>query len=917
MKSFQDSVTNEDLRTYEATPGASLIVRPDLPDFTIVAASNDFIAMTGLKREELIGKSYFQVLHENLDASHLEAKLRASFEYVLDSKQPHDIPVVRNDAPVNFMPKYWQAKNVPVVNDSGAVTRIVHAIVDVTSSVKGDVGLYAKDIEKVYKFFMNAPVIIGYVRGENYEIELANERLLRSWGKTKEVIGKPLFEVIPELGGQGIRQLLDEVRITGRPFLAYERPISFYRNSELQTRYFDFVYQPFYENPNDELASGVISIGYDVTEQVEVRNKFKSLVEQANDPILILKGNDLILEVANEALFRLWNVDRSVIGKKFLEILPEMKDQGFFDLLQRVYKTGEAFHGYEIPAYFEDPNGVKRTFYFNFTYQAYREANGEISGVLVMASDATPQVLAKREVEESQKKWKELSDSMPAIVWTANADGRMTFLNGRWYELTGQTPEQSLDFGWVDALHPDDLSRCQRVWEEARNKGDLYEVEVRYRTKEGDYRWMIARGVPIKQKGEVVEWYGTSTDIREQKQIETQLTAKVRQHMEDLEAKNKLLDNILRNSSNGIAVSEMVFDDAGNVIDALVILANDPAVNYSGIPRELYLTKRASHFDPNIIKSPYGQACLKTLKTGHPSVIQYFLEFSSRWLELTVSKMDNAHLIHIFTDVTPIKNAQIQLEKSLEDLKYANSNLEEFAYAASHDLKEPIRKIQVFSNRLREGLKDKLSADHIDLFSRLENASIRMQNLIDDLLEYSQIGKDSSLEEEVHLNSIIESVLDDLDLEIQRTHARVTVGSLPTISGYKRQMQQLFQNLLSNSLKYGKPGTPPEINITSKLLKGNETMRALPPEACDQTFYGIELSDNGIGFEQKYADTIFNAFMRLESGPEYRGTGIGLSIVRKVVEIHNGFVWAESEPEKGATFTILLPQDTGVLRKGL
>ena len=163
-----------------------------------------------------------------------------------------------------------------------------------------------------------------------------------------------------------------------------------------------------------------------------------------------------------------------------------------------------------------------------------------------------------------------------------------------------------------------------------------------------------------------------------------------------IEEHRNLLDSILKNSSNGISVSKVLRNNTGEVIDALTILANDAAVNYIGLPRDIYLSKTATEIEPNIIGTPYYQACIQTLDTGEPFVMQYQMEATGRWLELTVSKLDDDHLIHVFTDVTQIKEAQLQLERTVEDLKYSNQNLEEFAYAASHDLKEPMRKIQYY-----------------------------------------------------------------------------------------------------------------------------------------------------------------------------------------------------------------------------
>jgi PAS domain S-box-containing protein len=901
-----------DFRLFEATPGLRILLRPDAPTYTIVAVTNDYLKLLGVPRSVVVGKGHLDCFKEAPRQQFIgEEKLEESFEYVIREKTAHEIPVQRFDLPGNngsLILKQWKLMNVPVLNEAGAVEYIIHTIVDITDGLKADIEVASlPGMEKAYRFFMNAPVIIGYLRGDDYVIELANEGLLRVWDRSGDVIGKPLFSAIPELEKQGVRKLLDDVRRTGTPFFAYEYPLTFHRAGKSETLYFDFVYQPLYENEGDKIASGVISVGHEVTQQVQARHKFRNVLDQANDPIVILMGREMILDVANEALYTVWGVDRSAIGKSFVQLFPELVEQGFLHILQSVYDTGLPFQGYETPAYFYDTEGVRRTFYVNFKCQPYREPSGVISGVLLLGSNVTAQVLAKRELEASQRKWRDIANAMPVIVWTANADGSLLFFNDQWYQFTGLSEKESVGLGWTTVLHPDDQEKCLKAWDEARAAARLYELEVRYRRREGDYRWVLSRGLPIREHGKVVAWYGTSTDIHERKKLEANLEDMVRERTRELEEKNRLLDNILRHSSNGISVSELIFDESGNVVDAITILANDAAVTSSGIPRDIYLTKTATELAPGIIESPYGQACIKTQQTGEPSVMQYFLDLTSRWLELTISKMDDQHLIHIFTDITPIKNAQLQLEKSIEDLRYANTNLEEFAYAASHDLKEPVRKVQFFANRLKEDLNEKLDHKQQKLFERLENSAARMLKLIDDLLEYSQSAKGSSEHVEISLMDQMQIVLEDLDLEVAQKGATISFENLPSIRGNKRQIHQLFQNLISNALKYSKPETPPEIVIASQQVSGKDVLKDLPPEALDTMYFMITVSDNGIGFEPRFADVIFNVFTRLHSDPRYRGTGIGLAIVKKVVESHHGHIWAEGVPDKGSTFTILLP----------
>ena len=268
--------------------------------------------------------------------------------------------------------------------------------------------------------------------------------------------------------------------------------------------------------------------------------------------------------------------------------------------------------------------------------------------------------------------------------------------------------------------------------------------------------------------------------------------------------------------------------------------------------------------------------------------------------------MDDDRLIHIFTDVTDVKEAEIRQQALLEELKRSNQSLEEFTSAASHDLKEPIRKVQFFTDRLMNHLEGRLTDDENQILDKIVSATARMKLLVDDLLEYSHVDRGQQEMEDVGLNRKVRLVLSDLDLMITEKKAVVNVAELPTVKGYRRQLQQLFQNLVSNALKYSKPEVAPIVHIRSKVVKGAEAGFDVAAEDKQKTFHLIEVQDNGIGFEQQDADRIFNIFTRLHGNNEYSGTGIGLAIVKKVVENHKGYIMAVSRPGEGATFRILL-----------
>lgn len=261
-----------------------------------------------------------------------------------------------------------------------------------------------------------------------------------------------------------------------------------------------------------------------------------------------------------------------------------------------------------------------------------------------------------------------------------------------------------------------------------------------------------------------------------------------------------------------------------------------------------------------------------------------------------------------------LEASRYKLEKYVEDLKRSNENLEEFAYAASHDLKEPIRKIHFFSDRLRRSLQHRINEEEKKYFERMEAASRRMGSLVDDLLTYSQISLQPKSLDVVDLNALIDLVLSDLDLEIEEKQAAISVDKLFAIQGYHRQLQQAFQNLISNSLKYAKPNVPPAIHIACYIIRGEETSFQLPATDMQKQFHVITVKDNGIGFEQNDAERIFHVFTRLHGNSEYRGTGVGLSIVQKVMENHNGYITAHGSPGEGALFKLFFPEEANAVQ---
>ncbi|QHT67611.1 PAS domain S-box protein [Rhodocytophaga rosea] len=252
-------------------------------------------------------------------------------------------------------------------------------------------------------------------------------------------------------------------------------------------------------------------------------------------------------------------------------------------------------------------------------------------------------------------------------------------------------------------------------------------------------------------------------------------------------------------------------------------------------------------------------------------------------------------------DITNQKMAEEKLRRYAAELERSNRELQDFAYVSSHDLQEPLRKIQAFGDRLKAKEAEHLSDQGKDYIDRMLNAAFRMQRLINDLLSFSRVTTQSQPFIKVDLNILLREVLSDLEVMIDKTGARIEFETLPAIEAEAIQMRQLFQNLISNALKFRKEDEAPVIKISSKLIQRKAHLISTPGDEQVQ----IYVQDNGIGFDEKYLDRIFNVFQRLD-GQKYEGSGIGLAICRKIAIRHGGDITARSEPGKGSVFIVTL-----------
>ena len=317
---------------------------------------------------------------------------------------------------------YFDITYLPWKDLEGKIQGVLQFSFEVTETAEQKLKAEANEL-KFRSIAQQAPVAMALLMGDTHVVEVANDRVLEMWGKTHdEVIGKPVLAIFPEIVAQGFDELLSNVFQTGEPFIAHEIPVTFVRHGKPEQIYANLLYEPFRNEKNE--IEGIVAVGTDVTEQVSARNKiaeaelkFRTIIEQTPSPLCIFRGEEMILEVSNEAALAVWQVGKEVIGRRLVDIVPEMARQPFLELMQDVFHNGVTRYGYEAPAFFIRKDGTRDERFFNFIYVPYRDVNDTIVGVLILASDVTEQVNAKKLLIENEERLRIATEILELGTW--------------------------------------------------------------------------------------------------------------------------------------------------------------------------------------------------------------------------------------------------------------------------------------------------------------------------------------------------------------------------------------------------------------------------------------------------------------------------------------------------------------------
>ncbi len=446
-----------------------------------------------------------------------------------------------------------------------------------------------------------------------------------------------------------------------------------------------------------------------------------------------------------------------------------------------------------------------------------------------------------------------------------------------------------------------------RLLKEAREKGKALHEGWRVR-KDGTLFWgSITITALHNNENEVIGYTKVTRDLTERKNAEEHLNAQAAELIrknEELKAQKEFVELILDSSVDIIAV----FDK-----DLRYVALNKQAMN--AYKREDLIGKKINHAFPKAIESGLYADLLKALQgetiqnvSYHSKVLNKY--FENYYIPLKNERQEVYGVLAIGHDnstlleaAEKVKIANAQLEKKNKELERSNDSLEQFAYVSSHDLQEPLRKIQTFCDLILTRINDPDFKPH-EYLTKINASANRMSLLINDLLNFSRLSKADELHEKVDLEEVLDHIIDDFELLIKQKKAVIKKSSFPIINAIPIQMNQLFYNMISNALKFC--DKEPVITVTGKKLSKKAAL-AIPQLDATKNYLHLNFKDNGIGFDQVYASQIFTIFQRLNNYHKYSGNGIGLAICKKIVDNHGGYITASSKKDEGASFDIYLP----------
>ena len=629
--------------------------------------------------------------------------------------------------------------------------------------------------------------------------------------------------------------------------------------------------------------------------------------------------------LANAAVARQlgFSSPEEVIGKSDFDLFPRDLAERYRVEEQKIIQSGQGFFSYEGPTV--DESKAEKDRWISTTKFPLKGVRGETTGLIGLSRDITERKRAEAALQESQALYYSLVADLPVGIFRKDRQGRFVLVNPAFCRLKGMNEEEFLGktVGEIKAAaaSKQDASELMTKYADQSEDhhrlimqtGDSIEMDEDYSQANGQKLFVHAMKFPVMDADrKIVGTQGILVDITERRLAE-----------DALRGSEERLREVLRRARCILNFGEVKApaDWRERVVNEPQLFHwHFPVVNVEAAQEVFQLdVPPGRQYQEVWVESRHPDDCRQMHLVARDAFLQnapfYRNEFRctdkhgvERWMQefITIHRVaeNRWQIFGINTDVTDLKKSENALRFSegklrqfTAQLERSNRELQDFAYVASHDLQEPLRKIVVFGERLKENCGETLGAEPRDYLDRMQKAAMRMQTLISDLLAFSRVTSKARPFAPVNLEKVAHEVLGDLEARIEQVQGRVEIGALPVIDAEELQMRQVLQNLIGNALKFHRPETPPVVTVAARKFFDD-----FGRELCELT-----VCDNGIGFEEKYLDRIFNVFQRLHSRAEFEGNGMGLAIVKKIALHHGGDVTAKSQPGAGTTFILTLP----------
>jgi PAS domain S-box-containing protein len=621
---------------------------------------------------------------------------------------------------------------------------------------------------------------------------------------------------------------------------------------------------------------GVVLVFRDISnrrgQEIQI-DKWHRIFQQAGFGVAILVNDGKTILEVNETFARMHGYEAY-----------ELHDRSFAQLLDGESSYEEARQRTEDHAIYESLHKRKdgSRFHAVTDITVFRNAAGEAIFRAAYFADISDRKRAEVNLRHSEERFRAAAEAMGDVIWTTNTKGAIMGEQPSWEAFTGQSFEEYQGFGASKAIHPDDRGSVE-AWERALADPKKFTTECRVRRYDGQYRLMSTTAVPVFQEdGTVREWVGALTDISD-----------LRRGQEEVRESDERFQGL------ATAFPQLVWSSKA---DGNLEYANSLWKEYTRSNRE---SEGEQTFWEELLHPEdagrHMERWKESMESGKMFESQVRLRRGAdgtyRWFicrAVAVRGRDNriVRWLGACTDINDQMNYAVDLRMTNEALERSNADLEQFAYAASHDLQEPLRMISLYTQLLQEeysGVLDETARSYVDF---AVGGAQRMERLLQDLMAYSRVSAAPASQAESSDAAVaLEAALGNLEATVRKSGAQFHIGELPVVAAPPVHMVLLFQNLVGNALKYC-GGKVPEVWIDA---------------AQKDKFWEFSVRDNGIGIEPQYVKQIFGVFKRLH-GAEYEGTGIGLAVCQRIVERTGGKIWLESTPGEGATFYFTLPR---------